>query len=154
MGVIITPDNWKDYRKSEAERLFPIDSLVQYTRGFTRFDDDNFGKVSRITGAGIVYAHMVELKEVRRKGGQEGGWREFDSRKVTELEEMLRFVPKLYDIQIYVDKKWVTSYSIGWRSVKETKDINANFHNIGNFKLRPAEIGKNGIIRASFDSCL
>ena len=137
MQTIITPENWKEYKGSEAKRLFSIDMDVQYTLGWTRFDDDNFGKVTKITPAGIVYVATMKLDEVDRDCDQGGGWIEYDPKTATLKDEILRFLPQLGQTR-------KDGYNINWRGKYDS----------GRWDLRELEVGKNGRVRATIDSIL
>ncbi len=161
--MIITPENWKQCRYPEANRLFAVDGFVQYTRGFATFDENNFGKVTRITDAGIVYVVQAELKEVRRNpvkhpaDWQLGGWIEYDSRHASLLEDkVMRFLPNLKMDSDHDGKKWNYTYRIQWNGPKDLppKHHNERFHELGNYDLRPLVTNKKGIIRATFAGCL
>jgi hypothetical protein len=146
MKTIITRENWKDYRSSEANRLFSVGLNVQYTHGYTRFDENNFGRVTRITPAGIIYVASTKLKEVARDCDQGGGWIEYDPKTVVVNDEVLKFLPNLrhnskYDTRA---KRWNLTYSIAWDGPKEG----------GRFDLRKLEVGNKGLVRVTLDSML
>jgi hypothetical protein len=149
--AIITEENWKEHRYGEATRIFSVDALVQYTRGFTRFSDDHFGKVMRITNTGNIYVARMDLKEVARDCDQGGGWIEYDPKRAKSLEDTIRFLPRLDIHQDWKEKKWHLSYSISWSGPKEDRE---HFSNMGNFNLRPLGVNKKGRVRATLDGCL
>ncbi len=148
----ITEENWKEHRELEAKRLFPLESLVQYTHGFMRFDQNNFGQVMRITKTGTVYVAQVALKEVRRNpvkdpaAYQLGGWIDYNPKKFKLLDgDPLKFLARLYASKTWDKNKKNGSrdYFIKWNGASDT----------GNYLLRPLEIGDNGLVRATHDGC-
>ena len=145
--VTLTPKNWKNHRARIAGEQFKLDALVQYTRGFVTFNDNKFGTVLRITDAGAIYVARVELQEIRHEPENllMGGWIEYDPNKITRLaEEHLRFSPRL------VEPQRDGQYALIWDGPYQSR----NFQNMGNYHLRPVEVGKKGILRAKVSGCL
>jgi|GEM_PF-4006646 len=148
--MIITEHNWRSLRGSEAVRLFPIDSIVQYAHGFTARDDCNFGKVARVTGTGTVFVTKVLLEEVARKpevspgDWQFGGWVDFDPKKYAlKAGDPLKFMPRLERHFVRDERRGSRLYqhNISWTGALGT----------GLYDLRPILPDKNGMVRGTYD---
>ena len=149
MPSVITPENWKDLREREANERFPLESLVQYSWGFTRIDEGNFGKVLRITKSGNVYVVTAELRRAGRKpekrpgDWQLGGWVDYDPGEVSliDVENPLKFIAHLYQATS-LESKAPAPYQLEWRGPKGS----------GIFNLHVPVIGANGFIRAEYEA--
>jgi hypothetical protein len=145
--VVLTNDNWKAHRESEANLKFSIDDIVMYDSGFTRFDE-MFGKVKRITKTGMIYVARVELEMVNRSklehpdDCQIAGWSDFNPKKVTLEGEILKFIPRLHFNQDfdYKKKKWNYTDYIAWYGPNRS----------GHYNLRPIVLDANGFARAKW----
>ena len=147
--TIITSENWKEYRKIEAERLFPIGTEVQCGRSWARMPDyNNFFKVKKITPAGFIVTNKLILEEADRDCDQGGGWIDYDLNKKTLSEEKINFFPFLHDTSYVINKgypaKWKTDYDIWWAGSQRS-----GYHSIS--KIKDEE---NGLVRAVMGALL
>lgn len=140
----LTRENWKDYRESEAKRIFSVDAIVQYNHGFTRSSSDNFGKITRITPAGNIYVQKINLECVSKAWPDEGpewqagGEMAFDPEQFELLEEIVRFWPEIY--HSHEDK----GYIMRWHGKEGS----------GMSMLRPVEVGEDGLVRGNWAGIL
>lgn len=152
MVTAINPGNWRNYKLSEANKIFSIDQIVMYDHGFTRFNE-KLGKVTKITPAGIVYAVKVNLKMVKRNkldhpaDCQLAGWEDYDPKKIVSVEkEEMRFLLWLNNKSNWneIKKEREYFYFINWHGAKHS----------GLYDLRPIKLKKDGLVRVSHDSIL
>ena len=143
----ISLENWKDYRKSEADLLFPIGSIVIYDFAACCDSTMNAALVRKITPSGILYVSHINVNEVDRnklKKGQDyqmGGWRRFDPNSPGKIStEQLKFIPNFKEEYKYY-KNFNPEHPISWNN-------NKNYY----WDLRPAEIDKDGLIKLVFGS--
>jgi hypothetical protein len=148
-GIIITPENWKEHRMPEAKRRFSIEAIVQYDKGFTRFQEE-FGQVLDITKSGTVYVAKVYLETVARNkverpaDWQLGGWFDYDPKLFTRHDkEVMKFMPRFdqdfYDLAI--TQRDEIDHLIVWQGARGT----------GRYNLRPITVREDGLVRATYD---
>ena len=146
--IELNEDNWKEYRKLEAERQYPIDTRIQCGQSWCREPDyDNFFVVRKITPTGILVTEKLRLNVVDRDCDQGGGWIDYDPTTAKPLGKNVSFFPFLKATQHLVSKfpnKWGIEYFIDWKGSE----------NSGYYKLKKLKPGKNGLVRAIMGGCL